>query len=153
MNPEWHTVVGLVRPGYKIASGGATDSPYPEGSIKMQFPYFQALGLDLSSCFLGTLNISIHPYTVELVQPTYTFSQVQWYIDSPAEDFSFSPCRVIYQKQAYAGWIYYPHPETKPAHFQDPSILEILAPLIPNITYGVTIDLEIDLRQVKLSRY
>jgi len=151
MNPEWHTVVGRIQPGYQIASGKATDSPYPEGSIKMQLPYFQALGLDLTDCFLGTLNVSIHPYRFELVQPTYTFPQVQWNPDSPAEDFSFSPCRISYDNQTYSGWIYYPHPETKPAHFQDPSTLEILAPLIPNLAYGTTISLDINLREVRLN--
>lgn len=150
MNPEWYTVVGRVQQGYQIASGKATDRPYPEGSIKMQLPYFQALGLDLTSCFLGTLNISIHPYTFELVNPTYTFSQVQWNPDSPAEDFSFSTCRISYHNENHSGWIYYPHPETKPAHFQDPSTLEILAPFIPNIAYGVTIDLGINLREVQV---
>jgi len=152
MNPEWNTIVGRVQQGYQIASGGAKNSPYPEGSIKMQLPYFQALGLDLTSCFVGTLNISIQPYTFELVQPTYTFAQVKWNIDSPAEDFSFSSCRLSYQKQDYFGWIYYPHPETKPAHFQNPSTLEILAPFIPNITYGVSIYLGINLKEVKLNR-
>ncbi|NER98945.1 MAG: hypothetical protein F6J86_34845, partial [Symploca sp. SIO1B1] len=68
-----------------------------------------------------------------------------------AEDFSFSPCRISYHNQTYSGWIYYPHPETKPAHFQDPSILEILAPFIPNMNYGATISLDINLREVRLN--
>lgn len=150
MNPECYTVVGRVKAGYQVASGRATESPYPQGTIEMQLPYFQALGLDLTSCFRGTLNVSIHPHTFELVQPTYTFRHVQWNAMSPAEDFSFSPCQVTYQNQTYSGWIYYPHPETKPAHFQDPSTLEILAPFIPEITYGVTIDLEINLKEIRL---
>lgn len=151
MNPEWYTVVGRVKPGYQVASGWATDSPYPQGTISMQLPYFQALGLDLTSCFQGTLNVFIHPYTFELVQPAYTFRHVQWNADSPAETFSFSSCRVRYQNQTYSGWIYYPHPETKPAHFQDASTLEILAPFIAEITYETTIDLEINLREIQLN--
>lgn len=150
MNSEWYTVAGRVQPGYQVASGWATDSPYPQGTIEMQLPYFQALGLDLTPYFRGTLNVSIHPQTFELLQPTYTFCNVQWYANSPAEHFSFSPCQVTYQNQTYFAWIYHPHPETKPAHFQDPSTLEIIAPFIPEITYGVTLDLKINSREIRL---
>lgn len=150
MHPEWYTVTGRVQPGYQVASGWATDSPYPQGTIEMQIPYFQALGLDLTSCFRGTLNVSIHPHTFEVVQPTYTFRNVQWNVKSPAEHFSFSPCQVTYKNQTYSGLIYYPHPETKPAHFQDPSTVEILAPFIPEISYGARLNLEINLREIRL---
>ncbi|MFK0570660.1 hypothetical protein [Endozoicomonas sp.] len=35
-----------------------------------------------------------------------------------------------------AGWIYYPHPETKSAHFHRPDTIEILAPWPGGICYG-----------------
>ena len=43
--------------GYGIASGKSNSSPYPEGSIKMQAPFFKTLGLDISKFWPGTLNL------------------------------------------------------------------------------------------------
>ena len=34
------------------------------------------------------------------------------------------------------GLIYWPHPETKPEHFQDPHVIEIMAPKIPELSLG-----------------
>lgn len=84
-------------------------------------------------------------------QPAYTFRQVKWNPDSPAEDFSFSPVRVSFQDTTHSGFLYYPHPETKPAHFQDCSTLEILAPLIKGIDYGEQVTLEVNAREIDLS--
>jgi len=150
MISAWLKVSGIVKPGYQVASGKATDSPYPRGTIEMQVPFFQALGLDLTHFFPGTLNISIHPHRFEVKQPAYTFRQVQWNPESPAEDFSFSPVRVSFHNQSYTGLLYYPHPETKPAHFQDYSTLEILAPLIAGIDYGAQVTVELKSREINL---
>ncbi len=90
----------------------------------MQLPFFKELGLDLSPYYFGTLNISIAPHTFEIKQPQYTFKNVKWHPDYPAETFSFSLCQVIVKNINYQGLIYYPHPETKIGHFQDDSIVE-----------------------------
>jgi hypothetical protein len=133
---NWLIIDGVVKSGHQVASGLATDSPYPRGTIAMQLLFFQERGLDLSSCFLGTLNISIAPATFILKHPEYTFEQVQWHPDYPAEDFSFCACQIIFQTKNYHGWIYYPHPETKIGHFQDKSTLEVIAPFIPSLKYS-----------------
>ena len=148
MNSNWIKVSGHVKPGYQVASGRAKDSPYPRGTIDMQIPFFQALGLELNRFFPGTLNISIQPHRFQVKQPAYTFRQVKWNPDSPAEDFSFSPVMIGFQEKTYAGLLYYPHPETKPAHFQDHSTLEVLAPWIEGIEYGMPITVELNSKEI-----
>jgi hypothetical protein len=58
---------------------------------------------------------------------------------------------LLYQDAKYDGLIYYPHPETKKKHFQNPSIIEIIAPSIPGIGYGNQIQVEYNSLEVKIS--
>jgi hypothetical protein len=139
---DWQRVDGIVERGHKVASGAASDSPYPHGTIEMQTPIFQELGLDLTSFYRGTLNVSISPNTFQLVKPAFTFRGVEWTDRHPPEDFSFSHCRILFQDARYDCLIYYPHPETKKRNFQNPSILEILAPFILGIEYGCRITIK-----------
>jgi len=141
---NWQVVAGVVRQGHQVASGWANDSPYPIGSIAMQIPYFQELGLDLSALFKGTLNISIDPAIFVMQQPIYTFREVDWTANHPPETFSFSPCHLVFQSLQYQGFVYYPHPETKQRHFQNADILEILAPPIAGIGYGDRVELALN---------
>lgn len=149
--PNWKAIAGIVQRGHQVASGQAPDSPYPQGSIEIQTPYFQALGLDISSCFKGTLNLSIQPYRFVMRQPAYTFRQVHWTTAHPPENFSFSPCQVVFQAVTYDGFVYYPHPETKARHFQDPSTLEVLASLIPQLQVGDLVELKINLAEIEIT--
>jgi hypothetical protein len=139
-----------VKQGYGVASGKARDNPYPEGTIKMQLPYFQVLGLDLSELFPGTLNVSISPYRFQVKQASYYFPQVKWYA-SISEDFSFSPISLSFNEQNYSGWLYYPHPETKPAHFQDYSTMELILPLIEGISYDDEVIVEVKTTEILLT--
>lgn len=132
---ETISVNGIVVSGHQVASGQASNSPYPRGTIEMQSPHFLALGVDLSAFYPGTLNISIAPHSFEL-KPQITLPQVQWSPDHAAESFSFSPIRLTWQNKAYEGLIYYPRPETKINHFQDPAVLELLMPMVQGIAYG-----------------
>ena len=129
-------ISGILKSGHRVASGMADNSPYEKGTLEMQLPFFKALGLDISKFYLGTLNIDIAPHTFEVVKPQYTFRKVKWHRDYPTEDFSFSPCELIFRDVTYEGLVYYPHPETKIGHFQDPSIIEAIALPLPNIHYG-----------------
>ncbi len=144
------TVTGTIQKGHQVASGLSPNNPYPKGTIELQTPFFQELGLDISKFFLGTLNISIAPHTYQLKSPKYTFLQVNWTIHHPPENFSFSPCYLIYQQIRYDSLIYYPHPETKRNHWQDNSILEVLAPHIADISYGKAIELEVDTTEIEI---
>lgn len=149
---EWMRLLGVVEPGHGVASGRAEDSPYPAGTIALQAPIFQALGLDLSPFFPGTLNVSIAPYGFILHQPDYQFRRVHWTDRHPPEDFSFMECRVIYQDRSYAGLIYYPHPETKRVHFQQSTVLEVLVPWIEGVAYGDRLELEVKATAIGLVR-
>jgi hypothetical protein len=149
---EWLRLSGVVKPGHGVASGRAEDSPYPAGTIALQTPVFQALGLDLSPFFPGTLNVSIAPYGFILHQPDYQFRSVYWTEHHPPEDFSFMECRVMYQGRSYAGLIYYPHPETKHVHFQQSTVLEVLVPWIEGIAYGDRLALEIKVTAIEMTQ-
>jgi len=149
--PEWVHVRGVVAPGYQVASGQSVDSPYPEGTIRMQQPFFAELGLDLSEMHPGTLNISIAPRWFTMHRPRYTFRHVEWTHLHPPEHFSFSPCRLVVEEVAYTGWVYYPHPETKARNFSTPNILEVLAPRIAGVCYGMPVRLLLDPSEITIS--
>ena len=125
---------GILIQGYRVASGPSRDYPY--GTLDRQRPIFKERGLDLEGYFNGTLNIDLRPFTFKLIKPEFTFRNVEWTDLHPPENFSFSRCKVIYKEIEYDGWVYYPHPETKLRHFQDPSLLEVIALPIPEINYG-----------------
>lgn len=148
---HWEKVDGVIERGHKVASGAASDSPYPGGTIETQIPFFRELGLDLTGFFKGTLNVSISPKTFRIVKPEFTFRSVEWTDKHPPEDFSFSRCRILLKHAKYDALIYYPHPETKVRHFQNPSIVEIIAPPIPEIEYGQRIVVEYNPLEITVS--
>jgi len=150
MTGEWGAISGVIQRGHAVASGKAPNSPYPNGALEMQIPHFQERGLDLASFYRGTLNVSINPHTFTMKKPEHTFRNIKWTSEHPAEDFSFSRCSVVFEGRRYAGWIYYPHPETKKRHFQDPSVIEIIAPFIPGLGYGDRVEIEVQLEEVSL---
>lgn len=141
MNEAWQIAKGVVVRGHGVASGRGADRRYGAGTLELQRPCFAALGLDLSGFFDGTLNVDLAPLRGELAQPSYTFRQVRWTERHPPEDFSFSRCQVRWGGGVYEGWIYTPHPETKAAHFQLASMVEILVPFMEGIAYGDEVEL------------
>jgi hypothetical protein len=144
-----HTVAARVVEGHRVASGLNGNPRFPGGTLRMQAPHFLALGFDLGAYHQGTVNVSIAPCTFRVVQPRLTFRQVKWHPTEPAEDFSFFDFRVVIaDAAAIAGVIYYPHPETKPEHFQAPDVLELLLPFVPGLHYGMTLNLEIPSNQM-----
>lgn len=146
----WIEVEGTVIRGHGVASGSGKSSPYPEGTVKLQKPFFEALGLDLAGFHEGTLNVDIAPLRFRLVAPAHTFRRVEWTHLHPPEDFSFSRCRLIHGGQEVDGWIYTPHPETKADHFQPPTMLEVLAPFVPGIAYGDRVSLRLAAGEVEV---
>lgn len=106
--------------------------------------------MDLAGCFLGTLNLDIGPLVFELVKPEFTFRAVNWTDLHPPETFSFSRCRIAHAGEELEGWIYYPHPETKERHFQDPSLMEIIAPFMTGLTVGDELQIRVDPVRVSL---
>jgi hypothetical protein len=147
--PDWVTLKGKLKKGYRVASGPS--EAYPDyGSIAKQKPFFKQLGLDLEHAFNGTLNVSIEPYKFEMINPEYTFRNVKWTELTNAEDFSFSLCKVKFQGTVYDGFVYYPDPKTKKDHFQDTSTLEVLAPFIDGIKYKDELEISLNTEEIKI---
>ena len=132
-------LTGILVRGHQVAS--RPSQAYPYSSLEKQKPFFKERGLDLYEYFNGTLNISIEPRTFEMSAPEFTFPLVEWTDLHPPETFSFSRCKVIFREIEYEGWVYYPHPETKKTHFQNPSLVEVITYSIPGIQYGDRLEL------------
>ena len=148
MNSDWLSVPGAVARGYRVASGPSKEYPY--GALERQRPLFKARGLDLEAYFNGTLNIDLRPFHFEMVKPEFTFERVAWTDLHPPETFSFSRCRVVFRGGEYNGWVYYPHPETKRRHFQDASLLEVIAEPIPEISYGDAVTVRVNPQEIAI---
>ena len=132
---EW--IQGEIQQGHGVASGKNAESPYPNGTIAMQAPFFKDLGLDLFNFWPGTLNISFKPLEVVLSNPDFTVENMSWTNLHPPETFSFWKVKLCRLDDCVVkGLIYYPHPETKSRHWQAASTLEVLAPWIENLDYG-----------------
>ena len=135
--------------GHRVASGRNGNPRFPGGTLLMQQPHFLALGLDIGVFHRGTLNVSIAPLSYRVVKPRLTFRNVKWHPVEPMEDFSFFDVQLVGPNNgAIAGLIYYPHPETKPEHFQAPDVLELLLPFIEGLSYGMELSLGIPAGQM-----
>jgi hypothetical protein len=139
---------GILTRGHQVASRPSKDYPY--STLEKQKPFFKSLGLDLYEYFNGTLNISIAPFTFRMSAPQLTFELLEWTDLHPPETFSFSRCKVIFKGVEYEGWVYYPHPETKKTHFQNSSLIEVIAQEIPNIRYGDAVELRINADEIQI---
>jgi hypothetical protein len=84
------------------------------------------------------------------VAPAYTFRHVSWTDLHPPEDFSFSPCNVLFQSEVYDGFVYYPHPETKIRHFQDASVIEVIIHMISGIVFGSRLELALKTEEIRI---
>ena len=154
MNPtNWQSVVARVVPGHRVASGLNGDPRFPGGTLLMQAPFFRALGFDLVAYHQGTMNVSIAPHRYRVVKAPTTFRQVKWHPTEPAEDFSFFDVQLSRAgTPPVAGKIYYPHPDTKPEHFQQPDVLELLLPFVAGLKYGDEVQLGIPAEQMILEK-
>jgi len=145
---KWQRIKGIVIKGRGWTSGCAEDCPYPEGTVGLQMPHFQARGLDLSNFCPGTLNISIKPQKFIMQHPEFTLRNIKWHSGHPPEDFSFSRCWIHCKGQRAAGVVYYPHPETKVSYFLDNSTLEIIAEYIESIRCGDEVEIELNADEI-----
>lgn len=135
--------------GHRVASGLNGNPRFPGGTIRMQLAHFAALGLDLSAFYPGTLNVSIAPLNYRVGTPRHTFRAVKWHPTEPAEDFSFFDVTVRRDgAPSVKGWIYWPHPETKPEHLQGAEVLELLLPWIEGLRYGMRVRLDVPPEQM-----
>ncbi|MFN0080295.1 MAG: hypothetical protein ACKVY0_27830 [Prosthecobacter sp.] len=142
-------IPAIIVQGHRVASGLNGNPCFPGGTMRMQLPFFKELGLDLSPYHLGTLNVSIAPLSYRVVKSKWTFRDLQWHPTEPAEDFSFFDV-LVHRDDAepVSGLIYFPHPDTKPEHFQQPDVLELLLPWTEGLAYGMNITLEVPPEQM-----
>ena len=154
VNPSHPQIItARLNQGHRVASGLNGNPRFPGGTLLMQQPHFLARGLDIGVYHRGTLNVSIAPLRYRVVRPRLTFRDVQWHPVEPKEDFSFFDFNLLRASQApLAGLIYYPHPETKPEHFQAPDVLELLLPFVEGLHYGMELTLEIPSDQMLIER-
>jgi hypothetical protein len=83
------------------------------------------------------------------VNARHTFTRLKWHPTEPAEDFSFFDVSVTRPGGCpVKGLIYFPHPDTKPEHFQQPDVLELLLPFREGLVYGTLLSLEIPKAQM-----
>ena len=141
---------GTIIAGHGAASGQGNDPRYPKGTLHLQIPHFEALGIDISAFHQGTLNVDLGDKSVYPVNPKYKAMGIQWSSYIPPENFFFFDVRVRFEGQSYKGLIYMPDPATKTDHFQDPSMLELLLPEIPGIESGKSISLEVEDAQIRI---
>lgn len=135
--------------GHRVASGLNGNPRFPGGTVRMQLPFFLERGLDLSGHYPGTLNVSIAPLGYRVIRPRHTFRAMKWHPTEPAEDFSFFDVTVHRQSAPpVPGYIYFPHPDTKPEHFQKPDVLELLLPWTEGLAYGMGVQLETPAEQM-----
>jgi hypothetical protein len=145
----WHR--GQLVSGHGVASGRAPDSPYPAGTIALQRPHFARRGLDLADCHPATLNLAFAGGHWRLSRPTFHVERLAWTTLHPPETFSFWSCRLRLAGAAgMPGWIYWPHPDTKERHFQQPDRLEILAPFVEGLAPATSLELGVDGRRCRL---
>lgn len=138
--------------GHRVASGLNGNPRFPGGTLRMQQPFFLQRGLDLSPFHLGTLNISITPLSYRVLKPKLTFRSVKWHPTEPAEDFSFfDVCLLRDGCSPIAGLIYYPHPDTKPEHFQSADVLELLLPWTDELAYDQRIEIAVPENQMQFA--
>ncbi|MEM6252763.1 MAG: hypothetical protein AAF821_07565 [Cyanobacteria bacterium P01_D01_bin.156] len=97
------------------------------------------------------MNVSIQPYQYQIKHAKHTFRQVKWAESAPPEDFSFFDCWLtVGTQKRLPGLVYYPHPETKPEHFQGAATLEVMTQFIDGLSYGMEINLELDNSQIQV---
>ena len=148
---RWRQLSGVIQKGHHVASRRCLDPRFPEGTIQMQKPHFKKLGCDLDAYYPGTINLNIAPFLFRITRARFRFNNLRWSSDTPPENFSLADCRILTEgKRIMNGLLYYPHPETKPEHFQAPEVMEIITFHIERITYGQELLLEIDSHQVEI---
>lgn len=133
---------GTLVQGYRVDSGlSARDRRFPEGTLRMQAPFFAAEGLDYNTYFngnftWGTLNMDMQTVAYKQKRADWFFKNIHWTSLQPAENFFVTKATVLFNDKAYKALWYNPDPATKPNHFQHPTIIQFIAETIPDIKYG-----------------
>jgi hypothetical protein len=138
---QW--VTGVVGQGQGIASGRNPVEGDVRGTIRAQREFFRRAGIDTDRLYDGTINVDISPLRFEPIRPSLILRDVRWHPIWAPETFSLFACKVVVRELEHDGFVYYPHPETKPGIFPGHHIAEVWCPFIDGVTYGDAVKLGI----------
>ena len=62
----FYETTAMVVQGHGIASGKNYDARFPQGTLAMQIPIFEKLGLNFSDFYKGTINLDVSPSAFKL---------------------------------------------------------------------------------------
>jgi hypothetical protein len=175
---KWQQLPAVIARGQRLASGTSTRDPIfneeivingrtGKGTIFLQAGEFKKQGLDLDAYFgeggyyHGTLNLLIEPRQWKLGREgfDYMMRDVRWteLLDEQGkkpfvENFLLSPCQIEFKGKDYKAMIYIPDPATKPdQHAPLAPYIDVIAPFIPDITYGDSLMLRCNPEAIKIS--
>jgi hypothetical protein len=138
---QW--VPGKVARGQGVASGRNPVEGGIRGTIPAQKKFFRNAGIDTDHLYDGTINVDISPWEFEPARSTLTLFKVRWHPTWDPETFSLFACKIRVRQAERDGYIYYPHPETKPGIFPGHQIAEVWSPLIAGVMDGDSAELGI----------
>jgi len=113
------------------------------GTIRAQREFFRRAGVDTNRLYDGTINVDISPLQFELIKPSLILRHVRWHPIWAPETFSLFPCKIVVRESEHDGFVYFPHPETKPTIFPGHHIAEVWCPFIDGVEYGAAVRLGI----------
>ena len=134
---------GTIIRGHQVASGLASDCPWPGGSIARQLPLMAKLGVPVGSFFAGTLNVALDSESVMYPEDAEFDFVLDWRHPDKPTHFWLHALRLGFNEREYLGWSYrkmYPLGYVS-LHPQPPNVIEVLAPFIPGISYGSRVQL------------
>ena len=135
--------------GHGIASKASTR--YPQGTIALQYPVFKEMGLDLSHCYGGTLNLSIAPKNYKIITPKFNLKDVDWYpARGQTENFLICDCAIKIGEGYISTYVYQPDPSTKIEYFDDPQALQIISPYIDGLDESKPIEIFLSSKQIEI---
>lgn len=143
-------VRGTLVAGHGVASGQSTvDRRFPGGTIRLQENFFRDRGVDFEQYFphgfvRATLNVRCSRGVVAVKRPDFVIRDVKWTETFPPENFFLSRCTLGHGAGEFRGLFYIHDPKTKPDHFQDPRVVEVIAEAIPGIAIGDMLKSNVD---------
>lgn len=132
---------GVVARGHGVASGIAADPRFPHGTIAPQLPWLRRHVAKLDDLLggpahPGTINLRFAGLKLAVGAPEYRIAAVRWSECFPPENFYLSRAAIVVDAVVRPALLYIPDPATKPDHFQDADIVELLAAFVPGLAYG-----------------
>ncbi|MBV8848835.1 MAG: hypothetical protein JOZ16_04545 [Methylobacteriaceae bacterium] len=134
-------IAGVVARGHGVASGTARDRRFPNGTIRLQLPFFEGAIANFQaylggSPFAGTINIAVDTEAVVIMRPEFRLPEVRWTDVFGPETFYLSAAQLVHGDGRYPVFLYMPDPASKPDHHQPRQVVELLARRLPEVSYG-----------------